>query len=86
MRIGTIVQNKWQPSYESLLVYTGTIGRYERCLWVIEGEFRGMHSFYAKDILNDREHFPIVGFFDFKKHFVEAVRIAVASADKETRE
>ena len=77
MKVGTIVRNMWQPSYESLLVYTGTSGRYARCLWVINGEFHGMHNFYKSDILNDLEHFPIVGYFDYKKVFVDAVRNAI---------
>ena len=77
MKIGTIVRNTYQPSYESLLVYAGTSGRYAKCLWVLNGEFRGMHNFYKEDILRDREHFPIVGFFDYKKEFVTGVRKAV---------
>ena len=82
MKVGTIVKNEYQPSYESLLVYTGTSGNFARCLWVINGEFRGMHPFYANDILNDREHFPIVGFFDYKKNFVDSVRNAVKLGNK----
>lgn len=83
MKVGTILRNEYQPSYESLLVYTGTSGKYAKCLWIINGEFRGMHSFYKHDILNDREHFPIVGFFDYKKALVDGVRNAVIPADKE---
>ena len=86
MKIGTIVRNTYQPSYESLLVYTGTHGNYAKCLWIINGEFRGQHNFYKGDILYDREHFPIVGYFDYKKEFVRLVREAVGPAGKETAE
>ena len=82
MKHGTILRNMWQPSYESLLVYTGASGRYAKCLWVINGEFHGMHDYFKKDILEDREHFPIVGFFDYKKAFVDAVRDAVTQDSK----
>ena len=77
MKIGTIVQNKWQPSYDSYLIYTGTYGNYSKMLWVIDGEFHGVHNFYKRDILNDREHFPIVGFVDYKKLIVDAVKKSV---------
>lgn len=74
MKRGTIMRNMYQPSYESLLVYTGLSGNYARCLWLINGEFHGMHNFYKRDILNDREHFPIVGFVDYKQVMVNAIR------------
>ena len=74
MKHGTIVRNMYQPSFESLLVYTGASGQYAKCLWLINGEFRGMHDFYKSDILNDREHFPIVGFVDYKQAMVDAIR------------
>jgi len=84
MKHGTIVRNLWQPSYESLLVYTGISGEYAKCLWIIDGVFHGMHDFYKHDILDDREHFPIVGFFDYKKALVDGVRNAVAQASVPT--
>ena len=74
MKHGTIVRNMYQPSFESLLVYTGTSGQYAKCLWLINGEFRGAHNFYKSDILNDREHFQIVGFVDYKQVIVDAIR------------
>ena len=74
MKHGTIVRNMYQPSFESMLVYTGASGKYAKCLWVINGEFHGMHDFYKSDILYDREHFPIVGFVDYKKAMVNAIR------------
>lgn len=78
MKPGTIVKNKYQPSYESLLVYTGISGQYAKCIWIINGEFRGIHNFYKNDILYDREHFPIVGFWDYKSEIVKAVSEAIA--------
>lgn len=77
MKHGTIVRNMYQPSFESLLVYTGTSGQYAKCLWLINGEFHGMHDFYKSDILNDREHFPVVGFVDYKQAMVDAIRNGV---------
>lgn len=74
MKKGTIVRNMHQPSLESLLVYMGTSGRYARCLWVINGEFHGRHNFYKDDILNNREFFPIVGYVDYGKVMVDAIR------------
>ena len=74
MKHGTILKNLYQPSYESLLVFIGLSGRYAKCLWLINGEFRGIHDFYKNDILYDRDHFPIVGFVDYKKVMVNAIR------------
>ncbi len=74
MKHGTILKNLYQPSYESLLVYIGLSGRYAKCLWLINGEFLGIRDFYKNDILYDRDHFPIVGFVDYKKVMVNAIR------------
>ncbi len=74
MKKGTIVKNMWQPSYESLLVYMGTNGKYADVLWLVNGKFRGKHRFYKHDILEDREHFPIVGYVDYEKVMVDAIR------------
>ena len=79
MKHGTIVRNLWQPSHESLLVYTGISGKYAKCLWVIDGVFHGMHDFYKADILNDREHFPIVGFINI----ADAIKAGLFHASKE---
>lgn len=73
MRHGTIVRNLWQPSYKSYLVYLGVSGKYAKCLWIINGEFHGVHDFFKRDILYDREHYPIVGFVDYKKTIIDAV-------------
>ena len=66
MKRGTILRNLWQPSYESYLVYLGTQGKYAKCLWLINGKFVNSstkeESFYKKDILHDREHYPVVGY------------------------
>lgn len=74
MKHGTIVRNMCQPSRESLLIYIGTSGRYAKCLWFIDGSFFGRHDFYKNDILHDREHFPIVGYVDYEKALLDAVR------------
>ena len=78
MKHGTILRNLWQPSYNSLFVYMGTSGKYAKGLLVIESGTRptrvdyGTH--YFKDaILNDREHFPIVGYIDLEKLVKDAV-------------
>lgn len=80
MKVGTIVRNTYQPSYESLLIYTGTSGKYAKCIWVINWEYHGVHNFFKKDILEDREHFPVVGFYDYKKALVDGVKKAVVEA------
>ena len=83
MKHGTIVRNTYQPSYESLLVYTGISGEYAKCLWIINGEMHGIHNFYKRDILKDREHFPIVGYVDLNKVLLEAVRGGLYHAETE---
>lgn len=73
MKHGTILQNMWQPSYESYLVYQGVSGKYANVIWMINGRVEFGHKFYKSDILNDREHFPIVGFVDIQKVLKEAI-------------
>jgi hypothetical protein len=78
MKHGTIVQNMWQPSHKSYLVYLGTSEDYANCLWIIDGKLSDeIHKFYKRDILNDREHFPIVGYVDYKNLLTNAVLSAV---------
>lgn len=77
MKKGTILMNKFQPSHESLLIYMGISGNYAKCLWFIDGKFYGRNNFYKKDILNDRAHFPIVGYVDYEKVLLEAVRSGI---------
>lgn len=74
MKHGTIVRNLCQPSHESLLVYLGISGKYAKCLWIIDGEFYGVHNFYKSDILKCREKFAIVGYVDYEKVLLEAVK------------
>lgn len=73
MKHGTIVRNMYQPSYESYLVYIGLSGDYAKCLWLINGEFHGLHRFYKRDILHDREHFPVVGYVDYPRAVVDMI-------------
>ena len=85
MKHGTIVQNMWQPSDKSYLVYMGTSGKYANCLWIINGKLANeIHKYYKKDILNDREHFPVVGYIDYKKILTDAVMESVKKAKEET--
>ena len=77
MKHGTIVRNMWQPGLESYLVYMGISGEYAKCLWVINGKCYGIHDFYKRDILHDREHFPVVGYVDYDKILTDAVFDAV---------
>ena len=77
MKVGTIVRNMYQPGRESLLVYRGTTGRYAKVIWLLEGKVLFGHKFYKSDILNDREHFPIVGLVDVEKLVRDAIREAV---------
>ena len=84
MKHGTILKNMWQPSYDSILLYTGVSGRHAKCLWWINGEFYGMHDFNKNDIFNDREHFPIVGYVDYKKILFNAVKTGMKDGKEET--
>lgn len=77
MKIGTIVRNMYQPSFESLLVYRGTTGRFAKVIWLLNGKVLFGHKFYKSDILNDREHFPVVGQVDVERLIRDAVREAV---------
>ena len=84
MKHGTIVQNLWQPSYKSYLVYMGTSGKFANCLWIIDGKLSSeIHKFYKRDILNDREHFPVVGHVDYKKILTNAVLESVKKQAEE---
>lgn len=75
MKHGTIVQNMWQPSHKSYLIYLGTSGEYANCLWIIDGKrFDEIHKFYKRDILHDREHFPIVGYVNLTNAVLSAVQ------------
>ena len=74
MKKGTIVKNMWQSNHESLLVYIGTNGKYADMLWLLDEKFRGKHQYYKHDILGDRENFPIVGYVDYEKVMVDAIR------------
>lgn len=78
MKHGTIVRNMWQPSCDSFLVYTGTSGKYAKCLWIINGEFHGMHRYYKNDILTDREHFPVVGYVDINRAITDVILQAIS--------
>lgn len=77
MKIGTIVRNMYQPNLESFIVYRGVSGQYADVIWLLDGKVLFGHRFYKSDILNDREHFPIVGFVDVEKLLQGAVREAV---------
>lgn len=87
MRRGTVLRNLWQPTHESYLVYLGTHGEYSKCLWLLDGKFpsSGTHeeSFYKQDILNDREHFPIVGYVDVDKVVHDAILAEVEEQEHE---
>ena len=72
MKHGTILRNMYQPSYESYLVYLGTSGKYAKYIWIINGELKGIHNFY-KNTIEDREHYPIVGYVDVKKVLKDAI-------------
>ena len=86
MKHGTILRNLWQPSLMSLFVYMGTSGKTAVGLVVIEGDSGvyvdyGNH-YFKQDILNDREHFPIVGYIDLETLVKDAVLKATGSVVK----
>lgn len=66
MKHGTILRNMYQPSFQSYLIYRGVEGEYAKCIWIINtGEKEVIHynaRFFKRDVLNDRENFPIVGY------------------------
>ena len=81
MKIGTIVQNMYQPNYKSYLVYRGCSGDDAKCIWVIDTgkEIKmQLNARFPKKIVTDREHYPIVGELDFKSLIVNAVLNAVS--------
>ena len=84
MKRGTIVRNLWQPRHESLLVYMGTDGKYANMLWLLDGKFEGKHHFYKQDILYDRENFPIVGYVNYEKVMVDAIKQGLTERTGET--
>lgn len=89
MKVGTIVQNMYQPSYKSYLIYRGCSGGDAKCIWVVD---TGMDikmqlnaRFPKNDVLYDREHFPIVGELDFKSLIANAVFNEVSRFAKSKR-
>lgn len=74
MKHGTILRNMWQPSHESLLIYQGVSGDYAKVIWIIDGKVHHEERFYKRDILNDREHYPIVGYVDLDKVIYEVTK------------
>lgn len=83
MKHGTIVRNLWQPGHDSFLVYMGVSGRYARVIWLFDGKLEGIHRFYKSDILNDREHFPVVGYVNYEKVLTDAIKNGVGKMEDE---
>ena len=77
MKHGTRVRNMWQPNFESYLVYMGANDQDAYCLWFIDGKCYGIHNFPKRHILNDREHYPVVGYVDYEKVLIDAILSAV---------
>ena len=72
MKHGTILRDLYQSKHYSLFVYMGVSGKYAKCFRVVDGEFFGVYDLLKKDILNDREHYPIVGHVDIAKAICQA--------------
>lgn len=78
MKVGTILRNMYQPSYESYFVFRNFSGNDALGIWVIitdKGEHHIQWSarFPKEHIQNDREHFPIVGQIDLKELVINHV-------------
>lgn len=83
MKHGTIVRNMYQPDFQTYFVYDGISGRNARGIKVCDtgerGVFIDFDARYPKyDILDDREHFPIVGYIDIPELIEKSVKNAVA--------
>ncbi len=72
MKHGTILRDLYQSKHDSLFVYMGVSGKYAKCFRVVDGEFFGVYDLLKKDILNDREHYPIVGHVNIAKVICQA--------------
>lgn len=78
--MATVHKNLW-AGYPTWFIRTGTSGLYATGISVtdtreIDGEWRvRMKSeYYANDLKNDREHFPVVGNIDIRGIIVDAVQ------------
>lgn len=81
---GTILRNMWQPQYRSYFVYRYSNGTYAHGISLIltdynEMELRWDAKYPKKDIMLDREHFPIVGHLNL----VSLIKDAILSNVKE---
>lgn len=88
MKKGTILKNLW-AGYETYFIYMGfpvRVGRAEASkvggysLSKIKGKWIFARAqYYRKDIINDREHFPVVGHIDLDSTMTSAILAAIQS-------
>lgn len=92
MKKGTIFRNLW-AGHETYFVYQGstpakgtrsaTSYGYKLMLYPYSEKWKvSKASYYTHDLLNDREHFPVVGQVDLDKVMVDSILSAVRRNEK----
>nr|MBQ4458575.1 hypothetical protein [Clostridia bacterium] len=87
MKKGTIFRNLW-AGHETYFVYQGSIPAkgmrpatsygYKLVLYPYSEKWKvSKASYYTHDLLNDREHFPVVGHIDMDKLMTDAILSAI---------
>ena len=87
MKKGTILQNLW-AGHKTYFVYMGfpvragkaeakATGGYE--ISFVNGDWVFGKAQYYIHTLNDREHFPVVGYIDFQKMCIDGILNAIES-------
>ena len=78
-----VYKNLW-AGHETYFIRLGSSGRYAVGIGVvnIKGEWKVNRNarYYASDLRNDREHFPIVGNVDLNSMIIEAIKREVDNA------
>ena len=90
MKKGTIFRNLW-AGHETYFVYQGSLPPKGNQPAMSHGYGLMLHSdgkwevdrstYYTRDLKNDREHFPIVGYIDMDKVMTDAILSAVGRGD-----
>ena len=84
---GTILRNMYQPQYQTYLVYRYACRNDAYCVKVLitesgEWEVDWNCKMWKQSVLNDREHYPIVGYIDLDELIKNHVLNEVSSYSK----
>lgn len=79
--MATVHKNLW-AGYPTWFIRTGTSGQYATGIGIcdtreVDGKWRvrlNGDMYYAKDLKNDQEHFPIVGRIDIQSILIDAIQ------------